>query len=137
MNRTKSSILETRHLFNIIEIFKKFQIFDYHRFQNFTIKKTCFLKSTLSSNFWIQCSKLEKNNKIIKRIFWWYLNKYYSMIFIRCYYKSSVFMGRNCHFFVDPFPSFCQVFPIGHLLIFSRWLTKRYANHNFHLLMAN
>ena len=51
------------------------------------LKKSSFLKFMLLLNFPIQWSSHWK--KIIKIITWWYLNGYYSMIFIQCYYKIS------------------------------------------------
>ena len=44
------------------------------------LKKSCFLRSALILNFQIWCS--------LKKI-WWYLNGYYSMILIWCYYLVS------------------------------------------------
>ena len=57
---------------------------------NFWVKMAIFLKSMLSSNFVIWwCLKL----LIIYWIFWWYLNRYYTMIYIRCYYLDSKIKG--------------------------------------------
>ena len=51
------------------------------------LKKSCFLRSTLLLNFWFD---VLKTGKKYKKIFWWYLNRYYSMILIHYYYLVSI-----------------------------------------------
>ena len=48
-----------------------------------------FLKSMLLINFPIRWSSTWKNIYFLKLIIWWYLDWYYSMTFIWCYYLVS------------------------------------------------
>ena len=56
-----------------------------------SLKKSSFLKLILLLNFPIRWSSNWK-----KIIIWWYLNGYYSMIFIQCYYKISYYKLSIC-----------------------------------------
>ena len=66
--------------------------------------KSCFLKSTLLPNFAFDDLYTGNKKIIIKIIFQWCLNRYYSMILIWCYYLvlrfSSFFVFF--HFNIDP-----------------------------------
>ena len=89
-------------LFNIIKIFHKFKIFEYHQIQNFInnmdLRKQVFLSvekiSELSGPVNKDFMQSWFNNTIslaivIIKIFRRYLNRYYLMIFSWLYYKLS------------------------------------------------
>ena len=54
------------------------------------LKKSTFLKSMLLPNLALDVINTRNQKFILKIIFWWCLNRYYSMIFIRCYYLDSI-----------------------------------------------
>ena len=57
-----------------------------------TFKKSSFLKPMLLPNFTFDVIYTGNKKIVIKIIFRWCLNRYYSMILSRCYYKSSSFL---------------------------------------------